>query len=106
MSAHTPGPWLVSVSRDFVDSKAHLIAQSLAPSAAARHANTQLIAAAPVMLETLRECVEAVEACLPAGDEEVGLPEFPSLKLSEIWNRRERARAVLDAIRKATGGAP
>jgi hypothetical protein len=89
MSAHTPGPWLVSVNRDFVDSKKHLIAQSLAPSAAERHANARLIAAAPELLSALREL-------LALGQQE-------SIEDGELLDAQ---RAAVAAIRKATGGAP
>lgn len=50
------------VNRDFVDSKQHLIAQSLASSVAERHANARLIAAAPDLLAALRGLLSEVSA--------------------------------------------
>ncbi len=44
--------------------------------------------------EALRSTLEALEASFP-GDESVGLPEFPSMPMTEAWGRRVAARAVL-----------
>lgn len=58
MSKHTPGPWLVSPDGNVVSGRAGIverIAVSIFCSKERRDANARLIAAAPDMLEALRE---------------------------------------------------
>jgi hypothetical protein len=104
--AHTPGPWVVPPDSDgfsieTVDGR--IIAQAMQvspPTNPFRHqerrANARLIAAAPDLLNTLRELVEIADAAISAGDWKVDGCCDPSLSLD--W-----ARA---AIAKVTGEAP
>lgn len=66
MTAHTPGPWIVTASRDQVRTPIYPVAEALCPNRFSREADARLIAAAPSLLEALRQCVEAIESI--AGD--------------------------------------
>jgi len=115
MSKHTPGPWIVCLShgaaRDFgrlyhvtTDPAAHTyqaygcIADVSGPGELfgttdpeAAEANARLIAAAPALLEALRECVQVYEAhrdAQPTG---------------HLWPDPNHIFHARDAIEKATG---
>ena len=101
MSAHTPGPWRrgkcyqsivadapvpgIKGSDDVEAYGGNLIAESVATQ------NIPLIAAAPELLNTLRELVEIVDAAISAGDWKVDGCCDPSLSLN--WARATIAKA-------------
>ncbi len=80
---HTPGPWTVSVQD--LSGQFKIYPASGKPAWDACNANARLIAAAPELLEALQ---------LVLSDN----------RLMNAMNR-EQARAILDAVAKATGGA-
>lgn len=93
MSGHTPGPWAMNPVLARVDAMPSLlpVCQLLWPTderpEAETEANARLIAAAPELLEALKECADRLEI---------------HIKHSEDLVAHMRAVAV---IRKATGAA-
>jgi hypothetical protein len=68
---HTPGPW--KVREDYAGSMSvvshdHFLARVGPPNTEQSAANARLIAAAPDLLEALREFVESFEGCYADGE--------------------------------------
>lgn len=102
MSAHTPGPWHRNIRADgryvtvFAGRNHHVAAAVQQKLAAETEANIDLIAAAPELLESLKEVCDWINGCLAADDDSMPTPEM----LRETERIAEKALAV---IRKAEG---
>ena len=116
MSAHTPGPWSIdwNVARlDVFSADAATLVASLRRSAMsaaideAARANARLIAAAPELLEALRDALSALRSVNTSRDRRV-LREGCVLYLQTEewckWVENELADKAIAAIAKATGG--
>lgn len=64
MPNHTPGPWKVDIDSWCVDIAPHRYIQCEGRSASEARANTYLIAAAPDLLETLKDCERELSWCV------------------------------------------
>ena len=96
MSAHTPGPWVQDKYGNINDKSGGTIrVEGLALSSGSEaKANARLIAAAPDLLEALKEYIAAGENSVTATDDVAAMIRFGEAD--------KAARAV---IKKATGGA-
>ena len=104
MSAHTPGPWFWADNvpdapphyRMIVDADGATVCD---PSPM-READARLLAAAPALLEALKNCANVLALALPSFDDES----------TDGKDSRDEVESVLDAARdaieRATGGAP
>ena len=106
---HTPGPWIAWNLRDFDqwivwDSKRKNLAhvhhrheEHCAPHNSEAKANAHLIAAAPEMLEALRECVEALYSSYDVND-------WPADGKTPQDQAARRAEEVIAKATQARGG--
>jgi hypothetical protein len=92
MSAHTPGPWKYRQATRTTHQTIGLGPRGLLViKNEVSDADARLIAAAPDLLDTLRELVEIVDAAISAGDWKVDGCCDPSLSLD--WARAAIAKA-------------
>ena len=96
LSAHTPGPWAQDVYGSINDKTGNTIrVEGLALSSGSEaKANARLIAAAPELLEALKEYIAAGENSVTATDDVAAMIRFG-----------EADKAARSAIAKATGVA-